>query len=150
MPSSTARGRPKTTYYHNGIGGRGNYHKRAEDVDPSSRQSRSHFARSLAAFFSIGGSGNASKQHVLEEEGDGSTGKSREFRFPSRWFTGIGLGSRDARRQHSPSSGMSATTVTPSDYSSQPLPLGAAYVIRRKILGQRSAPKFCEGIAHHN
>lgn len=142
MPSSIARGRPKTTYYHNGIGGRGNYHKRAEGADPPSCQCRSHFARSLAAFFSRGGSGNAPKKHVLAEDGTNSNGKSRELSFPSRWFIGIGaLGSRGARRQHSLSSDMSATTVTPSEYTSQALPHGTAYVIRRKILGERSAPK---------
>lgn len=145
MPSSIARDRPKTTYYHNGIGGRGNYHKRAEDADPSSHQRRSHFAQSLAAFFSIGDSRNASKQHVSKKEGDGTLEKGQELRFPSRWFTGIvALGSRGARRKHSPSNDMSATTVRPSCYSSQALPLGAAYVIRRKILGERSTPKSCE------
>lgn len=142
MPSSITRGRSKSTYYHNGIGGRGNYHKRAEDVDPSFRQSRSHFARSLAAYFCRGCSGNASKHHVLEEAGDASPGKGRGLRFPSKWFTGIGaLGSCEAHRQHSSSSDMFATTITPSDHTSQALPLGAAYVFRRKILGERSAPK---------
>lgn len=67
--------------------------------------------------------------------------KPRESHFPSRWFIGIGgLGNRRSRRQHSPSSDMSATTVT-SEYSSQALPLGAADVMRRKILGERSATK---------
>lgn len=145
MPSSIARGHPKTTYYHNGIGGRGNYYKRTEDADPSSHQRRSHFAQSLAAFFTIGGSENASKQHVFKKEGDSSIEKGQESRFPSRWFAGIvALGSRGARRKHSPSNDMSDTTVRPSSCSSQALPLGAAYLIRRKILGERSTPKSCE------
>lgn len=38
---------------------------------------------------------------------------------------------------------MSATTVA-SDYSSQALPLGAAEVMRRKILGERLATKSCD------
>lgn len=142
MPSSISRGGPKSTYYHNGIGGRGNYHKRAEDADTSFRQSRSHFARSLAAVFCRACSGDVSKQYMLEEEADGSTGKGRGLRFPSKWLIGIGaLGSCEARKQHSSSRDMSATTVTHPDYASQAPLLGAAYVIRRKILGQQSAPK---------
>lgn len=143
MPSPLARRRPKTTYYHNGIGGRGNYHKRAEDTDPTSHQQRrSNFPRSIAAFFS--GSENlqnASKTPTFKEEEELSHPKVRELHFPSRWFISIGsLGNRRARRQHSPSSDMSATTVT-SEHSTQALPLGAADVMRRKILGERSAPK---------
>lgn len=145
IPSTLVRGRPKPTYYHNGIGGRGNYHKRAEDADPTSRRPRrSHFPRSIAALF--GGSGhlqNASKTPTLTEEEDLTHAKVRELplSFPSRWFIGIGsLGNRRMRRQHSPGSDMSATTVT-SEYSSQALPLGAADVMRRKILGERSATK---------
>lgn len=143
MPSALVRGRPKTTYYHNGIGGRGNYHKRAEDTDPTSRQQRrSRFPRSIAALFSgSGNTQNASKTPTLTEEKELSHAKVRELRFPSRWFIGIGgLGNRRARRQYSPSSDMSATTVT-SGYSSQALPHGAADVMRRKILGERSATK---------
>lgn len=140
MPISVARGRPKPTYYHNGIGGRGNYHKRADDADPSSRQRRSHFPRSLAAWFSRGGSGNTPKQHVLAAEGESSNMKARELCFPSRWLIKIrALGGRGVRRQHSPSSNISATTATPSEYTGEALPLGVAYVIRRKILGKRSA-----------
>lgn len=146
MPSALVRGRPKTTYYHNGIGGRGNYHKRAEDPDLTSRQQRrSHFPRSIAAFF--GGSGNihnAFKTHTVTEEEELSQAKGRELRFPSRWFIGIGsLRNRRVRRHHSPSSDMSATTVT-SEYSHLALPLGAADVMRRKILGERSATKTGE------
>ena len=142
MPSSITRGRPKSTYYHNGIGGRGNYHKRAEE-DPSFRQSRSHFARSLAAYFCRGCSGNASKQHQLGKAEDGSTGTDRGFMIPSKWFTGIGpFGRSEAHRQHSSSSDMFATTVTPLDHTSQALPFGAAYVFRRNLLGERSAPKL--------
>lgn len=142
MPSTVLRGRPKTTYYHNGIGGRGNYHKRAEDTDPTSRQQRSsHFPRSIAAFFGGGNLQNASKTPTLTEEEELSHAKARELPFPSRWFIGIGgLGNRRVRRRHSPSSNMSATTVTP-EYSNQALPLGAADVMRRKILGERSAAK---------
>lgn len=89
MPSSITRDRPKSIYYHNGIGGRGNYHKRAEE-DPSFRQSRAHFARSLAAYLCRGCSGHASKQHEFEEAGDSSIRKGRGFRILSKWFTGIG------------------------------------------------------------
>lgn len=143
MPSALVRGRPKTTYYHNGIGGRGNYHKRAEDTDPTAHQQRRpHFPRSIAAFFSGNGNlHNASKTPTLTEEEELSHGKVRELHFPSRWFIGIGgLRNRRARRQHSSSSDMSATTMT-SEYSTQALPLGAADIIRRKILGERSGTK---------
>lgn len=148
MPSSMARGRrPKTTYYHNGIGGRGNYHKRDDETYPTSRQQRrSNISRSIAAFFSgsIGGSGNfyhESKVPTLTGDEELAHSKVREMHFRSRWFIRIGgLGNRRARRQHSPSSDMSATTVT-SENSSQALPLGAADVMRQKILGERSATK---------
>lgn len=141
MPPSITRGRPKSTYYHNGIGGRGNYHKR-DEKDPSLRQSRSHFAQSLAAYFCRGCSGNASKQHELEA-GDSSSGTDRGFMIPSKWFTGTGaFGRSEAHRQHSSSSDMFATTVTPSDHTSQALPFGAAYVFRRKLLGELSALKL--------
>lgn len=141
MPSFLPRSRPKTNYYHNGIGGRGNYHKRAEKADPPSREHRPHFPRSIVAFFNIGSSGNLQKRNALAAEDGLSHGKVRESHFPSKWLIGIGgLGDRRSLRQRSPSSDMSATTVT-SEYSNQALPLGAADVIRRKILGERSAPK---------
>lgn len=143
MPSALVRGRPKPTYYHNGIGGRGNYHKRAEHADSTIRQQRRpHLPRSIAAIFSSNGNlHNASKTPTLTKEEELSHGKFREIHCPSRWFIGIeGLRNRRARRQDSPSSNMSATTVT-SQYSTQALPLGAADVIRRKILGQLSAMK---------
>lgn len=145
-PTSTAlsRGRPKTTYYHNGIGGRGNYHKRSEESD--TKQRRSHFIWALAALFSSSG-GSSNVHHTAEElslredlpELKGS--RLRESHFPSRWFNGIGrFGNRRTRRQHSPASDMSCTTVT-SEYRAHPLPVGAADVMRRKILGERSATK---------
>ena len=142
-----ARGRPKTTYYHNGIGGRGNYHKRDDETDPTSHQQRrSNISRSIAAFFSgsIGGYGNF--HHVSEvptSTGDEELAHSkvRELHLPSRWFVRIGrFGNRRPRRQYSPSSDMSASTVT-SEYGNQALPLGAADVMRRKILGKWSATK---------
>ncbi|MCJ1470905.1 hypothetical protein MMC07_009553 [Pseudocyphellaria aurata] len=124
--SAAVRVRPKTTYYHNGIGGRGNYHKRAEDTEPPLRQQRRpRFPRSIAAFFGGGGSPHtASKTPTFTEAEELSHAKVRELTFPSRWFIGIGgLGNRGVRRRHSPSSDMSATTVT-SEYSTQALPLG--------------------------
>lgn len=145
MPISVVQGRPKTTYYHNGIGGRGNYHKRTEYADPASRQERARFPRSLAAFFSRNDSRNIPKRHTLTVDGESSIGKARESIFPSRWLIRIGaLGSTRSRRQHSPSSDLSATTVTALEHNKQALPLGAAYVVRRKILGERSTPKPCQ------
>lgn len=145
MPSSSIRGRSKTTYYHNGVGGRGNYHKRTEDADSSSPQHQPRFARSLAAFLNRGSSGTASKPHVLTHKGESSNGKGRELRFPLRWFIGIGaLGSCGARKHHSPSSDMPAISLTSSEHTSEELPLSAAYVLRSKILGEQPAPKSGE------
>lgn len=145
MPLAVAQGRPKTTYYHNGIGGRGNYYKRAEYADPASRQERARVSRWLAAFFSTGDSRNIPKRHTLTVDGESSIGKAREPIFPSRWFIRIGaLGGRRSQRQHSPNSDLSATTVTASEYNKQALPLGAAYVMRRKIFGERSTAKNCQ------
>lgn len=144
MPLAVAQGRPKTTYYHNGIGGRGNYHKRTEYADPASRQERARFPRSLAAFLNRGDSRNKPKRHTLTVDGESSVGKARDPIFLSRWLRRIGaLGSRRSQRQHSPNSDLSATTVTASEYNNQALPLGAAYVMRRKIFGERSTPKTC-------
>lgn len=108
MPLAVAQDRPKTTYYHNGIGGRGNYHKRAEYANPAFRQERARFPRSLAAFFSRGDSRNIPKRYTLTVDGESSIGKARESIFPWRWFIRIGaLGSRRSRRQHSPNSDLS-------------------------------------------
>lgn len=144
-PLAVAQGRPKTTYYHNGIGGRGNYHKRAEYADPASRQERARFPRSLAALFSRGDSRNIPKRHTLTVDGESSIGKTREQIFTSGWFIRIGaLGSKRSQRQHSPNHDLSATTVTASEYNNQALPLGVAYVMKRKIFGERSTPKNCQ------
>lgn len=148
MPLAGAQGRPKTTYYHNGIGGRGNYHKRTEYADPASRQESARFPRALADFFSKSDSlsksdsKNIQKRHNLTVNGESSIGKARESISHWRRLIGIGaLGSRRSQRQHSQNSDPSATTVTASEYNNQALPLGAAYVIRRKIFGERSTPK---------
>lgn len=151
MPLAGAQGRPKTTYYHNGIGGRGNYHKRTEYTDPASRQGSAQSPRSLADFFcksdtfSKRDSRNIQKRHTLTVNGESSIGKAREPIFHWRRFIRIGaLGSKKSQRQHSQNSDPSATTVTASEYNNQTLPLGAAYVIRRKIFGERSTPKNCQ------
>lgn len=103
--SSLPRSRSKTTYYHSGIGGRGNYHKRSEYSDPSSCQGGSRFSRSLAAFFNRDDSSNTSQRHTLTEDGKSSNGKAREPIFPLGCFIGIGVfGSRRSQKQHSPSS----------------------------------------------
>lgn len=120
VPLAGAQGRPKTTYYHNGIGGRGNYHKRTESADPASRQESARFPRSLADFFSKSDSRNIPRRHTLTVDGESSTGKAREPIFDWRRFIRIGaLGSRRSQRQHSPNSDLSATTLTTSEYNNR-------------------------------
>lgn len=146
-PTSTtaSRGRPKTTYYHNGIGGRGNYHKRSDESD--TKQRRPNFAWAFAALFSSCSS-NSNVKHTAEESSleedlpDLKGSQLRESHLPSRWFNGIGgFGNRRTRRQQSPGSDMSCCTTVTSEYSPQPLPLGVADLMRRKILGEKSAAK---------
>lgn len=143
-PNSTvlARGRPKTTYYHNGIGGRGNYHKRSDKSD--TKQRRSYFACALSAIFSSGNSNvhfEAEEPSVNEDLSQLKGGRLRESYFPSRWFNGIGgFGNRKIHRQRSSTSDTSSTTVN-SEYGTHPLPVGVADAMRRKILGERSAAK---------
>ena len=149
LPSTLPRARSKTTYYHNGIGGRGNYHKRA-DPNPS-QQHRSPFSRSIATLFSVG-SGNdispANPSLIGKKPIKTSSPPPPRLRgthFPAQWFVSLGaFCSRRSSRHHSLDSDMSYATVT-SENSNRTLPLGAADAMRRKMLGKQSAAKTREG-----
>ncbi len=79
-----------------------------------------------------------SEEPILREEEDLARAKARASHYPSRWFVGIGgLGNWRGCRLNSPSNDMSSSSN--SEYSTQPLPLGAADAIKRKLLGERSA-----------
>ena len=149
--SSTAgliRGRSKATYFHGGIGGAGNYHEVVGDSGaergpyPRTAQRMSKLNRSITALFSsgAGGAGNmhqsSEAQNVREEE-DLARTRIRASQYPLRWFVGIGGSSNyRGRRLKSPSSDMSLSST--SEYSTQPLPVGAADALKRKLLGDRS------------
>ena len=147
--SSLIRGRSKTTYFHGGIGGAGNYHEVVGDSGadrgpyPHTAPRRSQLSRSITALFNggAGGAGNpqaGSDASTLREDEELARARVRASQYPSRWFVGIGgLGNWRGCRLKSPSSDMSLSSN--SELSTQPLPLGAADVIKRKLLGEKAA-----------
>ena len=146
--SSLIRGRSKTTYFHGGIGGAGNYHEVVGENRgdrgpyPHTAPRRSQLSRSITALFSSGPGGTSNLQPgtegTIREHEELARARVRTPQYPSRWFVRIGgLGNRRGCRLKSPSSDMSLASN--SEYSTQPLPLGAADVIKRKLLGERSA-----------
>jgi hypothetical protein len=149
--SSLMRGRTKRNYFHGGIGGAGNYHHVVGDNGadrgpyPHTAPRQSQLSRSITALFSsgAGGAGNmrqGSEELALREreEEDHARARVRASQYPSRGFVGIGgLGNWRGCRLKSPSSDMSLSSN--SEYSTQPLPLGAADAIKRKLLGEKSA-----------
>ncbi|CAO1604087.1 hypothetical protein XANCAGTX0491_007654 [Xanthoria calcicola] len=133
--SSLVRGRPKTAYFHGGIGGAGNYRKVIRGSNPNSAAPNPHtehrqspISRGISSLFGSSGGGRANVHSKVS---------------PSRGFLGIGgLGTRNQQqRQHSPASDVSMATNADSGYiSSSNAPtahLGAAEVMRRKILGDK-------------
>ena len=147
--SSLVRGGSKTTYFHGGIGGAGNYHEVVGDHGgdrqpyPHTAPRRSQLSRSITALFSsgVGGAGNihpASEGPTRREDEELARARVRASRYPSRWFVGIGC-LRIWRRCRLKSSSSDMSLSSNSEYSTQPLPLGAANVIKRKLLGERSA-----------
>ncbi|KAL8744651.1 MAG: hypothetical protein Q9190_003134, partial [Brigantiaea leucoxantha] len=166
--SSLVRGRPKTVYFHGGIGGAGNYRKviRTDDENqgphPRTEPRRSPLPRAFHSLFNSSGSGNGNGNGngsgnnggngggassvppsygrpalTVEEELEHS--KARSTPSPSRGFFGIGgLGNRRTRRQQSPGSdmtiGTNADSGYASQYSGQAVDLGAAELMRRKML----------------
>ncbi|MCJ1304941.1 hypothetical protein MMC08_007754 [Hypocenomyce scalaris] len=144
--SLIAGDRNSKVYFHQGIGGAGNYRK----VEPSklsnsstrsnySRQHRPHMARSMREFFSsgIGGAGNVhsrSEAAILSSSEELARARARESNIPTSWYYGIGgIGNhRKSTRQVSGSPGSSLSSREPG-YSDQALPLGAANALKRKM-----------------
>ena len=98
-PAPNLRNRPKTVYFHSGIGGAGNYHKaiREDNVLRRMAANRSNQPRFLSSIFGSLGGKRGKRQQQQQYSGGEGTGSSQS--------------SRDA------------------------LPLGAAEVMRRKMLG---------------
>ncbi|KAI4154192.1 MAG: hypothetical protein LQ341_000405 [Variospora aurantia] len=158
--SSLVRGRPKTTYFHSGIGGAGNYRKVIRSSNPNSvipyahtEHRQSPISRGLTSLFGSGsgggGGGNShpgrEKPQITNEE-DLERANVHKKVSPSRGFLGIGgLGYRRNQRQHSPASDVTTSTNTDSGYVSQSntptTHLGAAELMRRKMLGEKQRPK---------
>ncbi|KAL8791456.1 MAG: hypothetical protein Q9213_000073 [Squamulea squamosa] len=157
--ASLVRGRPKTTYFHGGIGGAGNYRKVIRGSNPNSAAPNPHtehrqspISRGISSLFSSNGGGNAtpgSEKSTHPTEEDLARANVHSKVSPSRGFLGIGgLGNRrQQQRQQSPASDVSMATNADSGYvSSSNVPtahLGAAEIMRRKILGdnQRARDK---------
>lgn len=79
-----------------------------------------------------------SEELALRDEEELARARFRASHYPSRGFVGIGgHGNWRGCRLKSPSSDMPLSSS--SEYSTQPLPLGAADAIKRKLLGERSA-----------
>ncbi len=106
-PASIPRIRPKTVYIHNGIGGRGNYHKMIKEKD------------------------NAPNQTLQPAP---SSRRQNNGRFLSSLF-----GSKKGQRRGYEGGAVSGGSG--SGGSGQTLSLGAAEVMRRKMLGQRAEGK---------
>ncbi|KAI4235157.1 MAG: hypothetical protein L6R40_006557 [Gallowayella cf. fulva] len=153
--SSLVRGRPKTTYFHGGIGGAGNYRKVIRGSNPNSAAPNPHtehrespISRGISSLFGNNGGGKAapgSGMTAQPTEDDLARANVHSKVSPSRGFLGIGgLGNRrqqQRQRQQSPSSDVSMATNADSGYvSSSNAPtthLGAAEIMRRKILGEK-------------
>ncbi|KAI4141733.1 MAG: hypothetical protein L6R39_005199 [Caloplaca ligustica] len=162
--SSLVRGRPKTTYFHGGIGGAGNYRKVIRASNPNSvvpyahtEHRQSPISRGLSTLFgsssssSGAGGGGGGNSHPgrpkpqLPNEEDLERANVHKKVSPSRGFLGIGgLGNKRQQRQHSPASDMTTSTNTDSGYVSQSntptTHLGAAEIMRRKMLGEKPRP----------
>ncbi|KAL8943949.1 MAG: hypothetical protein Q9216_000761 [Gyalolechia sp. 2 TL-2023] len=156
--SSLVRGRPKTTYFHGGIGGAGNYRKVIRGSNPNSAAPNPHtehrqspISRGLSTLFgSNGGGGGGGNAHpgreraTITDDDDLARANVHQKVSPSRGFLGIGgLGNRrqQQQRQRSPSSDVTTSTNTDSGYISQyntpATHLGAAEIMRRKMLGEK-------------
>lgn len=145
--SLIAGDRNATTYFHQGIGGAGNYRK-VEPLKPSnsstrsnySRQHRPHIARSMREFFSsgIGGAGNVharSEAAILSTSEELARARARESNVPRSWYYGIGGIGNYRKREVSVSPGSSLSSGTEARYSDQALPFGAAHVLKTKMVG---------------
>lgn len=154
--SSLVRGRPKTAYFHGGIGGAGNYRKVIRSSNPNSpipyahtEHRQSPISRGLSTLFRSssggGGGGNSHQGHEKPQITNGedlTPANVRQKVSPSRGFLGIGgLTNKRHQRQQSPASDVTTSTNTDSGYVSQSntptTHLGAAEIMRRKMLGEK-------------
>ncbi|KAA6407140.1 MAG: hypothetical protein FRX48_08941 [Lasallia pustulata] len=144
--SLIAGDRNATVYFHQGIGGAGNYRK-VEPLNPStsstrsthSRQHRPHIARSMREFFSsgIGGAGNVharSEAAILSSAEELARARARESNIPRSWYYGIGGIGNQKKRQITASPGSSLSSGAESGYSDQALPFGAAHILKTKMV----------------
>ncbi|KAL8734487.1 MAG: hypothetical protein Q9166_001387 [cf. Caloplaca sp. 2 TL-2023] len=151
--TTLVRGRPKTTYFHGGIGGAGNYRKVIRGSNPNSAAPNPHtehrqspISRGISSLFGGNGGGNANpgpEKASQPTEEDLARANVHSKVSPSRGFLGIGgLGNRrQQQRQQSPASDMSMATNADSgyvsNYNTPTTHLGAAEIMRRKILGDK-------------
>ena len=139
-PPAPPRGRPKTTYYHSGIGGRGNYHKRNKDTSPPKHHA--NFSRSLLTLLGGYNGSSRSQESSSTKEDEAAGARLQRPHIPCRWLIKFGgLKSKWLRRHHSPPSDMSCTTVT-SAYSSHAPPFEATDVVRKRKSDERSTTKM--------
>ncbi|KAL8734265.1 MAG: hypothetical protein Q9181_003256 [Wetmoreana brouardii] len=154
--SSLVRGRPKTTYFHGGIGGAGNYRKVIQGSNPNSatpnprtEHRQSPITRGLSTLFggNPGGAASGGNAHpgqdkpAVPTEDDLARANVRQKVSPSRGFLGIGgLGNRRSQRQRSPASDAttSADSGYVSNYNTPTAHIGAAEIMRRKMLGEKA------------
>ena len=161
-------GRPVSTasYCHTGIGGAGNYHKAPPSSTPQDPR-RPSVPRSFRSLFTtgVGGAGNVHAVNTassISAEEKYLRAKTRESRFPVRWFVSIGGAGNRKSRERLASSGSSAASRKESNsfgsaeekdseivelngdtvgrYSNQALPYGAADVLKARmgeVLGRR-------------
>ena len=149
--TSLVDNRPKTTFFHGGIGGAGNYRKIISEnnlesssnlrpsesmVSPHARQARrSHLPRSLKHRFSsgIGGAGNMhsrAEEAALSPEEQIVQARIRQSHFPRRYFVGVGgMGNRRGALRQDTDLARSSTTTSGQSH------LGAAEALKRKLLG---------------
>lgn len=149
--TSLVNNRPKTTFFHGGIGGVGNYRRIISEnkleltsnlrtsepmVSPHARQARrSHLPRSLKHRFSsgIGGVGNMhtrAEEAALSPEEQMVQARIRQSHLPRRYFVGIG-GMGNRRGPQRQDSDFASSTTSTSGQSH----LGAAEALKRKLLG---------------
>ncbi|KAI9832519.1 MAG: hypothetical protein M1819_004308 [Sarea resinae] len=143
--SSLVERRTNPGYVHSGIGGAGNYHKVDSSTPPPASSSQLVLPPRPAASFSsgIGGAGNihyACERAVLSSYEELARDRARENNTPTVYHVGIGgAGNRAARF----TSSSSLSSNSSSQYSSTPLPLGAAdqLILKlSKVFGFRKAP----------
>ncbi|KAL8700771.1 MAG: hypothetical protein Q9201_005271 [Fulgogasparrea decipioides] len=137
--SSLVRGRPKTTYFHGGIGGAGNYRKHRQS--PITRGLSTLFGGNPGGAASGGNAHPGQDKPTIPTEDDLARANVRQKVSPSRGFLGIGgLGNRRSQRQRSPASDAttSADSGYDSNYNAPTTHIGAAEIMRRKMLGEKA------------